>query len=222
MARDAGDGRLDVLKALGDNTRYAIYLELARSPAPCSTAEVAEALDLHPNTVRPHLERMRDVGLLEVEVEGRGSVGRPQHRYFLAPDAPTFGLEPPAYPMLATLLARLAAAARVAPEDVAGAARDQGRTLAASGAADADCAGALVEALHELGFDPAVASEEDLVTIAFTHCPYRELAEAHPEVVCHLHRGLVEGFVAERGDADVERFSTIVDRAPCQVELVLR
>ena len=35
-------GRLAVLKALGDNTRYAIYLELARSPSPLSTIEIAE------------------------------------------------------------------------------------------------------------------------------------------------------------------------------------
>ena len=60
------DRRLAVLKALGDNTRYAIYLELARSSVPLTTADVAESLDLHPNTVRPHLERMRDVGLLTV------------------------------------------------------------------------------------------------------------------------------------------------------------
>src|SRR5690606_25180523 len=54
--------RLAILKALGDNTRYAIYLELARSPAPRSTADIAATLDLHVNTVRPHLERMREVG----------------------------------------------------------------------------------------------------------------------------------------------------------------
>ena len=64
-------GRLDVLKALGDNTRYAIYLELARAPAPLSTADIAESLELHPNTVRPHLERMREVGLLDVPAEAR-------------------------------------------------------------------------------------------------------------------------------------------------------
>ena len=58
--------RLDLLKALGDNTRYAIYLEIARSPIPLTTTMVAEVLDLHPNTVRPHLERMREVGLLDV------------------------------------------------------------------------------------------------------------------------------------------------------------
>ena len=75
-----GDGvttaRLDVLKALGDNTRYAIYLELARAPSPRSTAQVAQILELHSNTVRPHLERMREVGLLEVEVASGGGVGR--------------------------------------------------------------------------------------------------------------------------------------------------
>ena len=45
----------DVLRVLGDNTRYAIYLELARSPRPLVTAEIADTLGLHPNTVRPHL-----------------------------------------------------------------------------------------------------------------------------------------------------------------------
>ena len=73
--------RLEILKALGDNTRYAIYLELARAASPLATAEIAEHLDLHPNTVRPHLERMREVGLLEVVSEARGAVGLPQHRY---------------------------------------------------------------------------------------------------------------------------------------------
>ena len=35
--------RLDLLKTLGDNTRYAIYLELARSPRPLATAEIADS-----------------------------------------------------------------------------------------------------------------------------------------------------------------------------------
>ena len=35
-------------------------------PRPLATAELAERLGLHPNTVRPHLERMREVGLVEL------------------------------------------------------------------------------------------------------------------------------------------------------------
>ncbi|MCA1691537.1 MAG: helix-turn-helix transcriptional regulator [Acidimicrobiales bacterium] len=213
--------RLAVLKALGDNTRYAIYLELARSQSPRSTADIAETLTLHPNTVRPHLERMRDVGLLDVEIDGRGTVGRPQHRYSLAADAPSLGLEPPAFPLLARLLAQVAAQAGVEPGDAALAALDQGRDLAAR-RPRAGCVAALTAALDELGFDPAVAGDGQMVTIAFTHCPYRELAEIHPELVCNLHRGLIEGFVEEIGGAGVERFGTLADRDPCQVELSVR
>src|ERR671929_2433873 len=134
-AGEQGQGsgsRLALLKALGDNTRYAIYLELARSPRPLATADVASALGLHPNTVRPHLERMRDVGLLEVEVDARGQVGRPQHRYSLASDAPSLGLEPPTFPLLARMLVQAAAAARLTGGDAAEAAREQGRALAAA------------------------------------------------------------------------------------------
>jgi predicted ArsR family transcriptional regulator len=214
-------GRLAVLKALGDNTRYAIYLELARSASPRSTADIAGTLGLHPNTVRPHLERMREVGLLDVVVDGRGSVGRPQHRYSLAGDAPSLGLEPAAFPLLARLLAGVAASAGVSPDDTAAASREAGRALAGR-TAGRSCVEALSRALDELGFDPALATKDGLATIAFTHCPYRELAEAHPEIVCNLHRGLVEGFVEQQGGADVERFGTLVDRDPCQVELTLK
>ena len=222
--------RLEVLKALGDNTRYAIYLELARSRTPRSTAEIAETLGLHPNTVRPHLERMREVGLLEVAAV-RGTVGRPQHRYGLAPDAPSLGLEPPAYPVLARMLVRAAAEAGVGPDQAAAAGGEHGRALGrqARGAEPANgrlpgrrCATALVAVLAELGFDPAAVADGDLLTVAFTHCPFQALAETHPEVVCHLHRGLIEGFVEEIGAGSVEQFGTLADRNPCQVELSFR
>lgn len=224
--------RLDLLKTLGDNTRYAIYLELARSPRPLATADVAESLGLHPNTVRPHLERMRELGLLVASSEARGSVGRPQHRYALAPEAPSLGLEPPTFPLLARMLVRLAAAAGADSADAADIGREQGRADAAGVAGEGEedgpaCLDLLAAELATLGFDPAVAADGPEraatgATIAFAHCPFRDLAEAHPELVCHLHRGLVEGFVDEVGGADVVSFGTLVDRRPCQVELVVR
>src|SRR3954452_2834007 len=112
-----GPARLEILKALGDNTRYAIYLELARAPQPLATAQIAETLDLHANTVRPHLERMRDVGLLDVVTDAQGTVGRRQHRYPLAADAPSLGFKPPAFPALARMLLRLASAAGLSGAD---------------------------------------------------------------------------------------------------------
>jgi predicted ArsR family transcriptional regulator len=236
--------RLDILKALGDNTRYAIYLELARSPIPLTTAEIADVLDLHVNTVRPHLERMRDVGLLEVDTEGRGGVGRPQHRYSLSAEAPSLGLEPTSFPTLARMLLAAAAEAGLDRSEMVGAGREQGRTDARRWPADPDPLEALIVEQARLGFDPEVADDRRSATMAFAHCPFQRLAEIHPDLVCGLHCGMVEGFVDEldrrparraagvEGDGDgaeeprrrcrVVRFHGLVDRDPCRVELAVR
>ena len=247
--------RLDLLKALGDNSRYAIFLELARSPRPLATAEVAEHLGLHPNTVRPHLERMREVGLLEVETDHRGGPGRPQHRYSTAADAPGLGLEPPAFPLLATMLLRAAGLGGAGADDAVEAGREAGRALASGRMVAADagrepddevpCIDALVAVLAQLGFDPARLDEASpggetattaattTTTVAFAHCPYRDLAEANPTLVCGLHRGLVEGFVdgwagRPSGTAApapptpvVVAFGTVIDRNPCRADLAV-
>lgn len=215
---------LDVLKALGDTTRYAIYQELAASARPRSTAEVAEALGLHANTVRPHLERMRDVGLLEVAVDARGGVGRPQHRYGLAVDAPTLGLEPAPLPMLARLVLRLAERAGLTGADAAEIARAQGSADAATYRTAPSTLEALVGELDRLGFDPEVTegAEPDEAVVGFCHCPFRDVAERFPDLVCGLHRGLVEGFVEAMGDATVTSFHTLVDRTPCRVAVTAR
>ena len=213
--------RLDLLKALGDNTRYAIYLELARSPLPLSTAEVGEALDLHVNTVRPHLERMREVGLLEVRSEATGGVGRPHHLYSLAADAPSLGLEPSPFPVLARMLLEAAAAADLEPGDLVDAGAEQGRSDGRQWQAGADPFEALVAEQARLGFDPEVVDGDEGAVMAFAHCPFRSLAEEHPDLVCSLHCGLVHGLLDELGGAEVVRFHPLVDRTPCQVEVAL-
>ena len=216
--------RLPVFKALGDNTRYAIYLELARASRPLSTADIADALELHPNTVRPHLDRMREVGLLEVDADSRGTVGRPQHRYRLADDAPSLGLEPSVFRVLARLLAGVVASTGADPEMVAEMGRAHGQAAGLARADARSCLDALVAELADLGFDPAVGTDGSTTTVAFTHCPFSELAEMFPEVVCHLHRGIVEGMVEVLGGVDtaVERFATLEDRDPCRVDLAVR
>jgi predicted ArsR family transcriptional regulator len=212
--------RLDLLKALGDNTRYAIYLELARSPLPLGTSDVAEVLGLHPNTVRPHLERMREVGLLEVEAEPRGGVGRPQHRYSLAADAPALGLEPSPFPTLARMLVRLAAAGGIDLAEAVDIGRDQGAHDGGLWPEDTPSLEALIVEQARLGFDPAVVEHgSGAASMAFAHCPFRDLAEEHPDLICGLHCGLVAGLVDACGDRGVVRFGTIVDREPCQVDL---
>ena len=181
----------DILKVLGDNTRYAIYLELARAARPLVTAEIAETLGLHPNTVRPHLDRMREVGLLDVTTGARGEVGRPQHRYSLAADAPAFGLEPPTVPVLARMVLNMAErlqrqrcrcrGGRGEPKER----RARPRTSMPRRRLEA-----LVADLDRLGFDPVVAEGDDPddAVVAFANCPFSAYTETHQDLVCGLHR----------------------------------
>jgi predicted ArsR family transcriptional regulator len=213
--------RLDLFKTLGDNTRYAIYLELARASRPLTTSEVAQTIDLHPNTVRPHLERMRDVGLVDVRVGGRGEIGRPQHRYSLAPDAPSLGLEPPVMPVLARMVLSMAEQLGAGSGDATAVGRDEGVRRAAPFASAPSSLEAIVSDLDRLGFDPVVADagdgDPDTAVVAFANCPFGDLARQHPELVCSLHHGLIAGFVQEMGDAEIHEFCSVVDRTPCQV-----
>jgi predicted ArsR family transcriptional regulator len=212
---------LPVYKALGDDTRFAIYRELALSPSPRSASELAERLALHPNTVRPHLDRMREAGLVEVETVHRGTVGRPQLRYSLAPGAPGLGLDPPSHTLLAGLLAALADQLGADGVDAAAMGRRWGEEAMARRQGSRGCLAALLGELQRLGFDPVDSEVETgdgrRVRIDFLHCPFRELAEAYPELVCHLHRGIVEGVVTSAGSGMVEEFRTLGDRDPCNV-----
>jgi predicted ArsR family transcriptional regulator len=210
---------LEVLKALGDETRFAMYRELATSTTPLSAQDLADALGLHANTVRLHLERLREAGLVDVEAIHRGTVGRPQHLYSLAPGAPGLGFDPPAHALLAGLLAAMAEQMGANAE----AAKATGRAWgveAGKRTPSRSCLDSLAAELARLGFEPA--ADEDLgpdgsARIDFLHCPFRELAEAYPELVCNLHRGLCEGVVDQTGEGSVVGFSTLYEPDPCHV-----
>src|SRR3954454_156121 len=216
--RRDSEQQLEVLKALDDETRYAMYEELARSTAALSANDLADRLGIHANTVRLHLERLREVGLVDVEAVHRGTVGRPQHLYFLSAGAPGLGFDPPAHALLAGLLAALAERVGADADEAAETGRvwgvDAGRRTRSR-----TCLSALEAELTKLGFEPALESGGGEVSarIEFLHCPFRELAEAYPELVCKLRRGLCEGGVDSGGGGPVEEFATLYAPEPCHV-----
>ena len=222
--RRESEHQLAVLKALGDETRYAMYEELARSTAALSASELAERLGIHANTVRLHLERLREVGLVDVEAVHRGTVGRPQHLYFLSAGAPrASGSTRPPTPSSPGCSPRWPSGSAPTPTtppppDGSGAPRPATRTRARS------CLGALEAELTKLGFEPALeadGADGRPARIEFLHCPFRELAEAYPELVCNLHRGLCEGVVDAVGGGTVDEFATLYDAEPCHVTVGL-
>ena len=210
-----------MLKALGDETRFSMYQELARSTRGCSAQELADSLGLHANTVRLHLDRLREAGLVEVEPVHRGTVGRPTHVYSLAPGAPGLGFDPPSYTLLSGLLAALAE--RVGADG--GEATEIGRAWGSEAGRRTrtrSCVKALSVEMSRLGFEPVVETAGDTVDMAFMHCPFRELAEAYPELVCNLHRGISEGIIGAVGGGTVDEFATLYDRDPCRVAVSVR
>ena len=228
--------RLSLFKVLADPSRYAIYQELACADEPLSTVEVADRLELHPNTVRIHLEKMRDAGLVDSSTDRHGSVGRPQHRWSTSASAPALGLEPSGFRVLAHLLAEVAAGRGAATERAASAGRRRGeertsrRAVRAGPRSDPSrserlrlaCIRAVADELTDLGFDPAVEPGEAVTQLSFTKCPFRELAVLYPDLVCELHRGLTEGILAGVAaanpgvEARLESFSSLVERDPCR------
>lgn len=215
---------LAVLQALGDETRYVLYRELAGSPRPLGAPQLAERLGLHANTVRMHLERMREAGLVEVEPVHRGTVGRPQHVYTLASDAPGLDFDPPAHAVLAGLLAALAERLGGDGKDAEATGRAWGRE-AVRRTRSGTCVDVLVNQLTQLGFDPAVERDGDGTKISFLQCPFRDLAEAYPELVCSLHRGITAGALEQAGSGNgpegrMQHFSTLYDPDPCHVRVV--
>lgn len=215
-----------VLRALSDETRAALYRELATSTRSLSAGELAERLGLHANTVRTHLERMRDAGVVEVESVHRGTVGRPQHVYSLCATSPGLAFDPPAHALLAGLLAGLAESSGAAADDAIAVGRSWGRD-SAHRARTRSCVRALTDEMTRLGFDPDGAqadsgARDGEVSLAFLHCPFRELAEAYPELVCNLHRGICEGIIDAVGGGNVDDFSTLYDHRPCEVTVALR
>lgn len=223
-----GDLTLDLLKALGDDTRFSIFNTLSATPAGLTTAELAADLQLHPNTVRPHLERLVDAGLVERTTPHRGAVGRPQHRFVIAADAPTLaGGEH--LNAIARLAMRLA-------QSVGASAADARRCGAMEAAAllRADAVGpdadqtprpptgdsgvdALMDQQRNWGFDPAITAGpvSGSLHIRFDHCPFGDLAEEQTAIACGLHQGMLEGIADVHPDTTLLSFQPVNDSTTC-------
>lgn len=192
----------ELIKVLSDDTRYAMYVELSQATRPLTTAELASAVRLHPNTVRPHLEKMREVGVVDVSSDGCGSVGRPQHRYSLAADAPSLGLEPPAFGVLTRMLIDLVDIAGASPQAARLAGVREGTRRAQELSSTTSTVEALIEDSERLGFAPTrLDGDADGVTIEFGSCPFGDLAHSQPQTVCSLHHGMLDGLAETNRDA---------------------
>ena len=100
---------IEVHKALADDTRYRLYRYLRLSGRPVSVRELSTRLSLHPNTLRPHLRRLEEAGLVASEARKGARVGRPQVLYTATDREAREGRD---YRLLADILAGLSGTQR--------------------------------------------------------------------------------------------------------------
>lgn len=203
---------------LAQRTRARIFSWLGGQRAPAGTEQVAEALELHPNGVRRHLERLAAAGLVE-RSRSKGGRGRPGDRWAVAAGAGPGGASPTAYADLARWLVRAIPPGRNRLREVEKAGREIGRELAPAEPGE-EPVESLLLAIASLGFRPEMETrDESELVCRLGNCPYRDSVRENQPVVCALHRGITGGLVAQLlPEAKLDRFEPREpDKAGCIV-----
>jgi predicted ArsR family transcriptional regulator len=179
---------------------------LRRSETPLDVYELADATGLHVTTVRFHLDVLVRAGRISVHNTPRTTPGRPRAVYTIqTEEAPPDGYRP----LAALLAANLGPTPRTRRRRAEKAGRDWATSLLAptDRAVDTDDAAREVTALFaEMNFDPELvdaAPDTAERQIRLRACPYRDVARDHPDVVCAIHLGLLQGALSQLGNPPI-------------------
>lgn len=220
MSQDPVDVRAKDARA---DSRRRVLQTIRASAAGSDVQFIAEHTGLHPNTVRFHLERLEADDLVRRQVRRGGGSGRPPLVYTAAA-VPNAGTEHREFGQLAKVLAQLIASM---DRDPVGSSIDSGRTWGLELVADSpdahsqeEAVAALVEILAQIGFAPEVSDAGHDMVVMQRHCPFLEVAQAHQDVVCSVHLGLMRG-ILEGMDAPVvaESLVPFADPNGCRASL---
>lgn len=179
--------------ALAQPTRRRIAEVLARNPGGMTPAELADAVGLHHNAVRRHLEVLARAGVVRSERDAAaGRPGRPSRRYLLVADE---GIAEAGHRELVRLLVELVRRTGAREEDVESFGRDEGLLLGR----DLDGTAGVIGTLAGLGFSPDDVTEDAARRrgerdVVLRRCPFADAVLADGgHLVCALHRGLTLG-----------------------------
>lgn len=215
VSRDESSGRRrDVLRALKAGS------------GPMSIVAIAKVLDVHPNTVRFHLDTLVSDGRVEHVEPDRARPGRPPLMFRAIPQMDRGG--PRHYRLLAEILTANLASGRDPSGKAQAAGRMWGQQFKTSvprrkKASVNESIDHLVEILDDFGFAPERRKAAGEHQIGLRHCPFLELAETRRKIVCPIHLGLMQG-ILESQDAPVavDRLEAFVQPDLCLAHLTLQ
>ncbi|GAB3206715.1 helix-turn-helix transcriptional regulator [Marinactinospora thermotolerans] len=202
------DSGIEAVGALSEPLRRRLYRYVVEHGGEVSRAEAAEATGAQRNLVAFHLDKLVEVGLLEVtrrKVSGRegpGS-GRPAKLYRRSAREHAVRLPPRDYETAAHLLAE-AVERHGAEEALYAAARAEGARRGAAladrghGPASPDL-GELRARLEEEGYEPVMEGPG----LRLRNCPFHSLAAAFPPLACGMNLELLRGLLSGAGADDV-------------------
>ncbi|HUQ58872.1 helix-turn-helix transcriptional regulator [Lentzea sp.] len=207
--------------ALDEPTRRRLYDFVVRQTAPISKDEAAQAVELPRTTAAFHLDKLVDLGLLDVVHQRRSGrtgpgAGRPAKLYRRSCEQIEVSLPDRRYEAASHLLTDALVEAESTGEPVREIlnrrAYEWGVGLASS------TTGGVAEALAGLGFEP----REDDGSILLGNCPFHSLAQRHTRLVCGMNLCLVSGLldgaeasgVTARLDPSPDRCCVRLDQTP--------
>ena len=203
-------------------------LELLRqADGPLGVAELATRSGLHPNTVRFHVDRLLADGLATRAVEPRTRPGRPRLTFTAVPGH-ELTRDQRDYRLLAEMLAGFVSTVSPdAPARSVALGEAWGRGLATeppdgAPATEEQSVAELLRVLDDVGFAPQLTEDDaEHPRVLLRHCPFLEVADAHREVVCSLHLGLMRGVLAEQGaPVEATRLEPFAEPAGCVAHLL--
>jgi predicted ArsR family transcriptional regulator len=180
--------------ALDEPNRRKLYDFVVRQTAPISKDEASEAIGLPRTTAAFHLDKLVEMGLLDVLHERRSGrtgpgAGRPAKLYRRSSEQIEVSLPDRRYEaashLLTDALLEAEATGEPAREILNRRAYEWGEDLAAQAGGD------VVRALEDLGFEP---QQED-GAVLLGNCPFHSLAQKHTQLVCGMNLCLVSGIL---------------------------
>jgi predicted ArsR family transcriptional regulator len=216
------DATWQVIAALVDPVRRALYEHVRHERRPVTREEAARAVDISRGLAAFHLDKLVEVGMLHARYEAspeqpRGR-GRSPKVYEASSDGLTLTVPPRQYELIATVLADAVAQDS---GDAASAARQQaaalGDAIGASAAVGGGEVSRAVTALTGLGYEPRTEAGD----IVLGNCPFHPLAARHTALVCGINVEFVTGLLNGLG-CDRLRAELRPDPDGCCVRVIQR